>query len=123
MTPTPAHIEEAAVLLGFEGPGLRHILEAPRWCGDGNDGSCFAGECEHVENVQNVARAIAERDETWEARFVESTTHTMEPTPCAVVGRMPACTCGAHARQAQIHAEIAAKHRARPGVARVREER
>ena len=116
MTPTPAHVEEAAVLLGFEGPGLRHILEAPRWCGDGNDGSCFAGECEHVENVQNVARALAEHDEAWQRRcdlYREAVTILIE------CDHGDENTCGCSDRAMTLLTEI--KTLARPGVARVRQ--
>ena len=37
---------------------VSHILEAPKYCGDGIDGTCLAGECEVVAAV-GILRAYA----------------------------------------------------------------
>lgn len=51
-----AEAEEAVA--EFFGVHVRHIREAPKWCGDGYDGSCLRGECEVVQTVDLLIKFV-----------------------------------------------------------------
>lgn len=84
--------------------------------GDLLEGGMLFGDADAIcaEIADAITAAVAEERDAWHARFVDTTTHRMSPNPCALIGHViPACTCGAHARLAMVHAEIAAALRAR----------
>ena len=63
----PAILRQRAedAVAAFFGIDVRHIREAPTFCGDGHDGACQRGDCEVVKAVDLLLGYRAQEIQFW----------------------------------------------------------